>query len=211
MQKNKHAKSANNVEFVKVELDTDIKIVPLKCPQCGASIELNISRKTSFCSYCGTQVFFDDGSRTIYYNEKKEVTQNINHTKRIVDDAEIIKAKTDAKEKKNGWIALIVCLVICLGIPFGMFIKFEIEETIAESKGKVSVGYYKDYEGKNYEAVVKQLEALGFENIETIDLNDSGFMLWKNENVDSISIGGDPTFESVDYFSTDEKVIITYH
>ena len=141
----------------------------------------------------------------------KEFTQNINHTKRIIDDAEIVKAKTDAKEKKNGWIALIVCLVICLGIPFGMLIKFEIEGTIAESKGKVSVGYYKDYEGKNYEAVVKQLEAMGFENIETIDLNDSGLMIWENEDVDSISIGGDSTFESVDYFSTDEKVIITYH
>ena len=72
MQKNKHAKSANNVEFIKVKLDTDIKIVPLKCPQCGASIELNTNRETCFCSYCGTQVFFDDGSRTIYYNEKKE-------------------------------------------------------------------------------------------------------------------------------------------
>lgn len=55
-----------------------------------------------------------------------------------------------------------------------------------------------------------QLEALGFENIETIDLDNAG-LFTKNGSVASISINGDSDFSKEDYFFITDKIIITYH
>ncbi|MBQ8186682.1 MAG: hypothetical protein IJ037_07395 [Clostridia bacterium] len=56
-----------------------------------------------------------------------------------------------------------------------------------------------------------QLSELGFENVVTVDLDDSGIAFWKNETVESVSIDGDTYFESINYFYPEDKVIVTYH
>ena len=40
-----------------------IKMVSLKCPECGANLEIE-ERKQCFCQYCGTKIMLDDGSHT---------------------------------------------------------------------------------------------------------------------------------------------------
>ena len=37
-----------------------MKLVPAKCPSCGASIEVNESLKNAICQYCGTTILIDD-------------------------------------------------------------------------------------------------------------------------------------------------------
>ena len=68
-----------------------------------------------------------------------------------------------------------------------------------------------DYIDEKYEAVVEQFEALGFTNITTIDLDDAGLAFWKAGKVKSISIGGDTSIVSDEYFDKNDPVIITYH
>ena len=102
-----------------------------------------------------------------------------------------------------------------LGIPVviivAILLGFAINKGVSEHQGKITAGYYDDYIGEKYEAVVEQFEEMGFTNIVTVDLDDSGLALWNNGKVKSISINGNDSFESNHYFYPDDKVIIKYH
>ena len=58
-----------------------VKIISLKCPECGADISLEEGHKQCFCQYCGAKIMIDDGSTT--------------HTYRKVDEARIKEAEVD--------------------------------------------------------------------------------------------------------------------
>ena len=182
-----------------------MKLITLKCPDCGATFDIKEDRKICFCSYCGGKMILDNEE------QKLSISKNINITNHNINDADIIKAKNDEKENKRGWIALIFCAIIAFGIPFGMLAKFEIQERIAHKEGKVSVGYYRDLKGKDYQTVVAHFEAAGFNNIQVIDLNDYGILTWQDGKVIEVSVAGNNSFEDTDYFSVDSKVVISHH
>ena len=82
---------------------------------------------------------------------------------------------------------------------------------MAEKEGKISAGSYIELIGKDYKSVEAHLKAAGFTNIELIELNDSGIMFWNNGKVETISIGGNTSFDTTSYFTKDIKIIISYH
>lgn len=181
----------------------------LECPCCGASIEADIQGRDSiFCNYCGKQ--FDirnEHTTTKNINIKKDIKIN----KRYTNDADVIRAQTEAKKGKNdlitfaaimGVFALMIAL--CLGVP-------AIIKAGNESAGNISAGYYQDLIGENYKTVEAHFRAAGFTNIELVDLNDSGLAFWKEGKVETISIGGNTSFESLDYFDPSTNVVISYH
>lgn len=196
-----------------------MKMVELVCQNCGANLDVNDNM--AFCSYCGAKLVLDDGNRTI--------THNYNYTYTNIDETSIheneqksnlrlqeLKYKAQ-KEKRDVWIGLIGFMVLLL-IPLFIFVGLGISDYASEEKkakaeaeGMISAGFHGDYEDEDYEAVVKQFEEMGFENIVIIDLDDSGLKLWENGKVESISIDGDSSFDSDDYFYPDDKVIIKYH
>ena len=187
-----------------------MKAKKITCPYCSAGIGADtIGRDFVFCNYCGQKILLDDEKIEVTINKNINVNKTIH--KRYTDDAEVIKAKNKEKEDKRGWIAIVVCLIISLGIPFGMLAKFEIDEKVAKNEGKVSAGYYRDLVGEDNKTVKAHFEAAGFTNIELIDLDDSGLMFWNEGKVETISVGGDTNFESTDWFEPDVKVIISYH
>ena len=57
-----------------------IKLVPVKCPECGAMLNIEENRTQAFCSYCGAKV--------LIHNENE-------FTYRHVDVAELERAETD--------------------------------------------------------------------------------------------------------------------
>ena len=75
----------------------------------------------------------------------------------------------------------------------------------------LKVGYYKDLVGEDYKTVEAHFKAAGFTNIELIDLNDAGIAFWNEGKVETISVGGDTSFDSYDYFDPNTKVVISYH
>lgn len=183
----------------------------LKCPNCEATLKLD-SKKQDFlyCPYCGSQVYLDE--------EKNEYTINYNYTKRTINDADIIRAKTEAKKARNERLSAVYCIVALFAlIAFCMFMDgFGSKEQrqkveIAISEGKISAGWHSDYDGKNYLSVQKQLEGAGFTNIELVDLNDVWYFSSKKDTVENVSINGDSSFSSSDYFEKDAKVVISYH
>jgi DNA-directed RNA polymerase subunit RPC12/RpoP len=58
-----------------------VKIISLKCPECGADISIEEGHKQCFCQYCGAKIMIDDGSTT--------------HTYRKVDEARIKEAEVE--------------------------------------------------------------------------------------------------------------------
>ena len=52
---------------------------------------------------------------------------------------------------------------------------------------------------------------MGFTNIVTVDLDDAGLAFWNDGKVKSVSIDGNDSFEDINYFYPDDKVIIKYH
>lgn len=63
-----------------------MKFVKMKCPQCGADLELNEDRITAFCSYCGCKLYVDDENAQ---DEVYEAHQR-NKAKRLAKELDIL-------------------------------------------------------------------------------------------------------------------------
>ncbi|MCD8148995.1 MAG: zinc ribbon domain-containing protein [Clostridiales bacterium] len=57
-----------------------IKFVSVKCPECGAALDVEEGRKQIFCSYCGAKVMIVNDNEYVY---------------RHIDEAGIKQAETD--------------------------------------------------------------------------------------------------------------------
>ena len=55
-------------------------LVQMKCPSCGANLEVEEDREFVFCQYCGTKILINDENKFTY---------------RHIDDAEIKRAETE--------------------------------------------------------------------------------------------------------------------
>lgn len=89
-----------------------IKMVSLKCPECGANLEIEEGRKQCFCQYCGTKIMVDDGSRTythVYIDKTREKELEFEEKKLV---AELEREKADAKWKKFSIGSIIVSFVL---------------------------------------------------------------------------------------------------
>lgn len=57
-----------------------INLIPVTCPNCSASLQIEENRKEAFCTYCGTKI--------LIHNENEKII----HT---IDDAAIARANAD--------------------------------------------------------------------------------------------------------------------
>ena len=130
---------------------------------------------------------------------------------RYTDDADVIRAKNEGNENKNALISFAVIIGILLLIVVSTLVIPALIDASNENAGKLNAGYYKDLIGEDFKTVEAHFEAAGFTNIELIDLNDSGIAFWTEGRVKTISIGGDTSFDSMDWFDPDTKVVISYH
>ena len=61
-----------------------MKLISLKCRECGADLQVDPGRKQVFCSYCGAKLLLDD--------------ESINITNRIIDEARLKEAEVRLRE-----------------------------------------------------------------------------------------------------------------
>lgn len=125
-----------------------MKIVSLKCPGCGADINVDYDRKIVFCEYCGKKIFIDDEIK------RTEHTENINVTYRKIDEAKLREAdvrikeaeirerrelrrdqKRITKKKRHRFVILAILILIAFGTVKG-YIASQMNEAYAKKIGK---------------------------------------------------------------------------
>lgn len=69
-----------------------VKMIPMICPKCGASLEVKDGTTQCFCTYCGTKILIkDDSVKTI----------NINKTEYDKTKVEMMKLKTELEKERQ--------------------------------------------------------------------------------------------------------------
>lgn len=90
-----------------------VKMIPMVCPKCGATIDVQEGTKTCYCTYCGTKILVSDDNNKTY-------TKNVNVNQTSYDRTEIEKIKLehdlkvqDEKRTTKHFAFLLICCVIC--------------------------------------------------------------------------------------------------
>lgn len=194
-----------------------MKTVKLTCQNCGAN--LDIKDNIAFCSYCGAKLVIDDENRTTTHN----YNYNYTHTKR--DEARIrenerkekirlqeLENEEKQKTRDNKQLYFVFgFLIFIMLFSVGMSIYYSNAEKPKSGQIKMPCAM-SDYKGEQYDEVVRELEDLGFYNIESAEKKDlvTGWVT-KDGSVYKVSINGDNDFEEGDIFSEDAEVVVTYH
>ena len=187
-----------------------MELKKMRCENCGSM--LDIADGVLFCSHCGEKLILDDEAQNINITYKDEalIKENEARIKESESNERVRIKELEKEERENktgNKIAVLLISFILLMIAVLVFLLVGLPKL----QGKISAGNCESYIGENYKIVVMQFENRGFENITTIDLDDSGLLWNKADTVESVSVGGNSTFDSDKYFYPTANVIISYH
>ena len=217
-----------------------IRFVSVKCPECGAALDIEEGRKQIFCSYCGSKVIIENENEHIYRNiDEARIRQAETDRQVQLKKMEIIERKRAAAEKAKKTrlqltVILVIVTLIFLGIGFGtdnlglsmpglvgiyilMFMwissRDDKEDDDLDFGDKVRVpAAISDYENKSYAVIEAMFTNAGFHNIQCIPLNDLTMGLLKKPGmVESITINGRSVTSGGKKYSPDAAVVISYH
>ena len=88
-----------------------IEFIKLKCPSCGADLNVDSSLDICYCQYCGSRILIDGQSDTII-NAKKEIEMQ-KETHRAEKEEREFKEKVSKKAEKEVIIMAVVMLIVC--------------------------------------------------------------------------------------------------
>ena len=99
-----------------------IKLISVKCPECGATLEVEEGRKQIFCSYCGSKVILENDNEYIYRHiDEASIKQTEAETMLKMKELEI-EEKENEKSRKNRKTAYIIALVfVVIGLITTLF------------------------------------------------------------------------------------------
>ncbi len=93
-----------------------MKIIELKCKKCGAKLEMDSSRDSIFCTYCGTENFIDDeASKIRRIEDVKLESRKKNHEQDLKEqqEKEELEYQNSFKNSKlKKWIIVILCFTV---------------------------------------------------------------------------------------------------
>lgn len=86
-----------------------MKLITLKCPECGATLQLDQDRKEYFCTYCGSKILLDEEIQK----------QDIRIEKRIIDEVAVEQEKTKRQDNIIGLIIFTLIIIWLFVFSFG--------------------------------------------------------------------------------------------
>lgn len=114
-----------------------MKLVQLKCPNCGAELGTDPTGRTAFCGYCGAKLMVDDEVRHIQYDNpedagyrfemgriraQREAAISVQRSapaqpQQIIVNNYAVPAPVPAGRRKSKWTAFFLCLFFgCFGL-----------------------------------------------------------------------------------------------
>ena len=85
-----------------------IKFVSVKCPECGATLDVEEGRKQLFCSYCGTKVMIDNDNEYIYRHIDEAGIKQAEADKLIRLKELELEEKENEKSRKGRYLAFAI-------------------------------------------------------------------------------------------------------
>ena len=104
-----------------------VKVNQVKCPSCGADLEIEEGRTSCFCSYCGTKVQIQNENEYVYRHIDEAGLKRA-ETERMVRMKELEIEEEKRKNRKKHiriWLITTVTLIV-IGI-IGMVIDMEAD------------------------------------------------------------------------------------
>ena len=83
----------------------------IKCPSCGADIEIKDGKNIAFCPYCGSKIIFDDGVDRTEHIERNVDEAKIKEIEYKTKKLEFIEREND-KDRKIGWVEICITIII---------------------------------------------------------------------------------------------------
>ena len=106
-----------------------MELKSLNCPNCGATIDIDVGLDTFFCKYCGQKIFLEGQSKAAY--EAKTRAKKMEHEERMQDKQyahERFIIESEQKDQRNA-----------LKIVLAIFGALAVLLTISSCFGKASV------------------------------------------------------------------------
>lgn len=218
-----------------------VKFTTVKCPECGASLQMEEGRNKMFCSYCGAQVILTNENEYVYRHIDEAGIKQA-ETDRMVElkKLEILEKKREEAAKIKvikiiisivlGAVAIIfitkgyggnepgyampglICAMILLYMWLGSIGNRDNDIDI-EDKIYIPSGA-NNFKNKNYQTVEAEFRSAGFSNIQCVSLQNLTTGLLKKPNmVESVSINGKDIkdFNNRAKVSPNAVVVISYH
>lgn len=218
-----------------------VKFVAVKCPECGANLQIEEGREQMFCSYCGAKIMMTNDNEYVYRHideaeVKQAETERMVELKKLEMEEKERVARNDSKKLKIkislGLIAIMLVTIalgysidaeglLAVGMICGLIVAWmwlidiakAAQERDEKDDGRVRVpNGITDCEKKNYTVVKNMLESAGFTNIKCVPLHDlTAGLLKKPDTVDSVTIKGDSILIPGVKYQPDAPVVISYH
>lgn len=84
-----------------------MELVKVKCPECGANLEVNQELDEILCNYCGTKVLIDDEAAKITRIEKAKLQSRKNIYEQEMHEKRE-KNKAQWKEAGRAWLVVLI-------------------------------------------------------------------------------------------------------
>ena len=197
-----------------------IKMIPVKCPQCGADLTVEEGRQSLYCQYCGARVIVQNENEHIYHTIDDAAVKQA-ETDRIVKlkQMELAEKKESAREKYKSFkiklsIIIGIIAIVSMGIGYNVDDDAGAGFVMAGLLAALILVYMwvldpNKEDNDNSDAAFR---SAGFTNVKCVPLNDlTTGLLKKPDWVESITINGYSITSGGRKFFPDASVVISYH
>ena len=99
---------------------SQLKLISVKCPDCGASLSIEEGRKQAFCSYCGAKVLIQNDNEHVFRTIDEAAVTKAEAEKEIrLKELETEKAN---KKQENKTTIIMLALVMVFFLAFIIFL-----------------------------------------------------------------------------------------
>lgn len=99
-----------------------MKLITLKCPNCGADIEIENGIDTFYCKYCGYKIILD-GQSDAAINAKVRIKE-VESNERVTRERFYIEREEKKEQNKNAFRVVFLTLALCF-LVYGIIFIFE--------------------------------------------------------------------------------------
>lgn len=162
------------------------KLISIKCPHCGANLNVDDGQDTFYCQFCGTKIFLDELSDAAY--DAKTKVKNMQHQETMADKKyDYKKFKIDSKFSERSQefkhqilLLLIPILILALG-QIAIIGPMKASSNREEVKlQKIVEEVQEDIKNEDFDSAYVKAQSIVYTSDWSNDIEKNGITLEKN-------------------------------